>query len=430
MIDLDSATATVAGRFGVIEFFPSDDPIGKALAAYGEWAQAEIDLLSSFVGLGSCVIDIGANVGTHTVALARLVGPTGRVVAFEPQRPVFEILGRNVERNGLSNVTLHNAGVGRALGKMKIPEIDYRAHVNVGAVALVEDLSAVEGDAVSILPIDSLDMPSCHLVKLDAEGMEAEVLAGMADTIARTRPVLFVECNTVSDGIGVLGAVEWSRYQFYLVATSAFNPDNYLKNSSNFFGVARETNLLCVPEELVGITPGPSRARSITPIASGDDLATALLMAPRYGDVTEHDRDPAWLREQLSRAQQELSQKTVLVAQLEERCSTFKQLEGAVADLQNELASERAERAHTAEELEAASLAITRLEFRAASVSKQLEKAEYEARTVSDRLHAAEQTVTAREAQAVALAAEVAALRASTSWRLTRPLRWLRGGRQ
>lgn len=73
-----------------------DDPIGRALAAYGQWAHAEINLLLAFVGLDSTVVDIGANVGTHSLAFGRRVGPHGAVHAFELQRQVFALLERNM----------------------------------------------------------------------------------------------------------------------------------------------------------------------------------------------------------------------------------------------------------------------------------------------------------------------------------------------
>lgn len=374
--------AVVDARHGRMSYFAGDDPIGKSLAMYGEWAEAELELLRSFIGLGSAVVDVGANVGTHTLAFSRRVGTRGSVRAFEPQRAVFDVLERNLTANGCANVVAVRAGVGRAAGEMFVPAIDYRGQVNVGGLALVGTDAAAHGmERTPIVALDDLALEVCHLAKVDTEGMEQDVLAGMAGTIRRLRPVIYLECDTVDAGVAVLSAIEWPGYRFFLVRTAAYHPSNHKGNADNFFGVARESSLLCMPDEARDLVPRSGPGAEVLPVANLQRLAEGLLATPRYGDATLYDRDAAKLRLELE----------------------------AVREAIREAAEARG-----------------RLEFRAASLARQLEQAEERlaaaatelaaARTMAEKLREAQAALADRDRQ-------IAALRASTSWRVTAPLR-------
>ena len=83
----------------------NDAYIGRSLDVYGEYSEGEIDLFRQLLRPGDVAIDVGANIGALTVAMARLVQPGGAIVAFEPQRAIFDILCDNLRLNGLANVT-------------------------------------------------------------------------------------------------------------------------------------------------------------------------------------------------------------------------------------------------------------------------------------------------------------------------------------
>lgn len=399
-IDMSKLTM-VDTRYGRLFSFPEDDPIGKSLVAYGEWAEAEIRLLSTFVGLGSAVIDIGANVGTHTLAFSRRVGPHGSVRAFEPQRPVFEALERALADNGCSNVIALHAGVGRTAGEMLVPSTDYLGHVNIGGIKLLEldgatAISDRDAQRTAIVALDDIDLASCHLVKVDAEGMEQDVLAGMVDTVRRLRPVVYLECLTVDSGAAILGAMVWPNYCFFIARTAAYNPKNYRGNSDNFFGVARESSLLCVPMEAAHLVPNTESCFEILPVANLQTLAEALLPTPRYGDATSYDRDPVQLRDELSKTREAAE-------------ARVREVENRALDLEADVA---------------------RLKFRADSLSVQLRRAEESPYSRIAPTRAATLPAFRGPDDAAALLAirerEIAALRSSTSWRITAPLRRLK----
>lgn len=107
-------------RHGLMVFNRHDQFIGKALKVYGEYSEGEYDVFSQVVKPGDTVIEAGANLGAHTLGLAQLAGPNGRVYAFEPQRLMFQTLLGNAALNSLTNIygfqkALSN-GTGQAAG--------------------------------------------------------------------------------------------------------------------------------------------------------------------------------------------------------------------------------------------------------------------------------------------------------------------------
>ena len=151
------------------------------------------------------MIDVGANVGVHSLAFARRGRLGAAIIAFEPQGPVCGLLAANMAANGCANVKAIRAGVGAKAGVMRTPDVDYGARANLGAVALLPE-GAPGGQPVPVVTIDGLGLAACDLIKVDAEGMGADVVAGAAETIRRLRPILAVECNSVAEGAQVFQA--------------------------------------------------------------------------------------------------------------------------------------------------------------------------------------------------------------------------------
>jgi FkbM family methyltransferase len=148
------------------------------------------------------VLDVGANLGTHTLGLARYVGG-GAVHAFEPQRIICNMLAGSVALNGLLNVHCHNVAIGAAEALIEVPQFDYDAPLNFGSIEFGaeqrEPLDQPRGrdrervERVQQRTIDSYDFDNVELIKLDVEGMEQSAIEGAGATIDRCRPVLYVE---------------------------------------------------------------------------------------------------------------------------------------------------------------------------------------------------------------------------------------------
>lgn len=272
-------------RYGEMECLSSDSVVSRSLMRYGEWAQLELDLLGALVRPGMAVLDVGAFLGTHTLALAAMVGPQGLVHSFEPRASIREVLRRNVERNGLGQVTVHACALGANSARLDIPAIDLDSETNFGGLALEGSNtgSTAAAETIDIRRLDDLNLGRVDFAKIDAEGMEADVLEGAAHTLANYRPVFFAECNDLERGSRTLAGCLSRGYQVFGLLSPAYNPENLRGDPDNIFGDAAEASLLAVPLEKTQLLSGhPELARQLAPITTLDDLALLLMHKAQY----------------------------------------------------------------------------------------------------------------------------------------------------
>ena len=233
-------------RHGLFAYNVNDLFIGKSLDEYGEWSEGELSLLFQVLRPGAIVVDVGANIGTHTVAFAKHVTMSGGVVAFEPQRLQFQLLCANVALNALVNVKCVNAAASDRRGEVLIPAIDPTQAANFGGI---KSDGHAEGERTETMRIDDLKMGQCNLIKIDVEGHEPKVLAGARKTITTLRPVLFVENNSQRGSRAVLTAIADLQYNCWWHIEDNYNRHNYFGKPERLFGEYREANVLCFPKE-------------------------------------------------------------------------------------------------------------------------------------------------------------------------------------
>ena len=236
-----------ACRDGLMLFNRNDIYIGASLRKYGEFSGDETELFRTIVSPGMAVLDIGANIGVHTVALSALVGSAGAVHAFEPQRLIFQTLCANLALNGRSNVFTHHAAVGAAEGRLLVPSLDPDGSHNYGGLSLA---GAQQGEAVPMLSIDGLGLDVCHLIKIDVEGMETEALQGAAVTIARLRPMLYVENDREARSAELIDLIQSYGYRLYWHLPRLYRSNNFRADPENIFGNTISVNMLCLPVEM------------------------------------------------------------------------------------------------------------------------------------------------------------------------------------
>jgi FkbM family methyltransferase len=223
-------------------FLDNDIYMGRMLAEFGEYSESEIDLLGQIVRPGDVVIDAGANIGCLTIPLAKKVGPSGTILAFEPQRFLYYMLCGNIAMNALKQAHAFHKALGAVEGVVSVPDLDYTAEQNFGGMSLRERW---DGYPVPIVTIDSMfdQLPALRLLKADVEGMETEILTGARETIAKHRPFLYVENERPDNSERLLGIMRDMEYRLYDHTTP------YLPEGNGLFGCAAG-NVLGVPKEL------------------------------------------------------------------------------------------------------------------------------------------------------------------------------------
>ncbi|HYE52388.1 MAG TPA: FkbM family methyltransferase [Azospirillaceae bacterium] len=251
----------VEGRYGRIRFLASDTVIGRCLAAYGEWSEGEMELCRAVLRPGDVVVEAGSNIGAHTSALAKAVGPDGTVHAFEPQRVLYELMADNVGRNAPGNVILHHAAVGAAPGTLVVPAVDYAGPLNFGGVAMGR---SGDGDSVPVTTVDDLGLDRLRLLKADVEGMELEILLGASGTISRCRPLIYVENDRRDRSPELIGTIQRLGYRLWWHLPFLYNPANHLGNATNLFERVISINMLCVPAEKDCVVVGLREIQSPT----------------------------------------------------------------------------------------------------------------------------------------------------------------------
>ena len=155
-------------------------------------SEPEYDRLDDWVRPGDWVIDVGANVGHYAVRLSKLVGPAGRVMAFEPVPETFEILAALISAAAGRNVSLFNVAASAESGVAGISLPRFTSGLTNYYMA---NLTPEGGEFnVMTLRLDVLMPPKrVSLVKIDVEGHELQALEGMHTLLRRDRPRLIVE---------------------------------------------------------------------------------------------------------------------------------------------------------------------------------------------------------------------------------------------
>jgi FkbM family methyltransferase len=139
-----------------------------------------LGLILPHIKKGDWVVDGGAFIGDHTIAYLKAVGPEGKVYAFEPNPAAYSCLYHNCP-----DAVTFNAGLSD-----REYFAEYKFNPNAGASHVGRD----EGNT-HLFTLDSLNLRRCDFLKLDIEGCEHEALLGARETIARCRPVMWIEVN-------------------------------------------------------------------------------------------------------------------------------------------------------------------------------------------------------------------------------------------
>ena len=180
---------------GLTLWYDSDRPSNtiRGLAA-GGYEQSIADLFATVLQPGMAVLDVGAHIGYFSLVAARHVGLTGRVWSFEPDPANRASLERNVATNRMTNqISVVPVAVASAVGESSL----YRVAGDTGSSTLYPSKETA-GERIAVITTsldvwaDSEGWPSIDLVKMDAEGAEGVVLAGMTELMMRNPNIVVV----------------------------------------------------------------------------------------------------------------------------------------------------------------------------------------------------------------------------------------------
>jgi len=222
MLRLPIFAGTLGGRW----WLPASR--GKILRILlGTYEREQTELFRRWIRPGATVLDVGAHVGYYTLLSARLAGPGGRVIAFEPNPRNWDFLRRHVAINGLDTVEVEQAAASSAAGTARF---DFGTGSGTGRLA---DGGALEVRTVRLDDFCRERSLRPTAIKIDVEGAELEVLRGAEEMVRTARPVIFRSTH----GARVHGAcLEWLRERQYRL--------------SPILGESVETTseVLCVPD--------------------------------------------------------------------------------------------------------------------------------------------------------------------------------------
>lgn len=276
-------TRLVDARRGKFRVPALDRYVGPCLDLYGEFSEDEIALFETFVEPGTVVLDIGANIGAHTVALAQLVGAGGTVIAAEPQEALYDLLEANVEVNGLdARCRLLRLALGARRGRCLMPPVNYEVEGSFGSMSLLDLKPQPDWPSCAVETVDQLlrDFDRSSFWKLDVEGMERGVMRGGEGRIARDRPVIYFENDRRAESSKTLEVILGYGYRcFWHFPRLVRGPDSFRVPDARNGELEAITsqNVLALPREIWDVDL-PYEIKD--PSSWWEDLRAAQAQAP------------------------------------------------------------------------------------------------------------------------------------------------------
>jgi len=170
-------------------FLDSEDSL--RLSVYGQFEAFETEVIKKEIKEGDVVLDIGANIGYYTLIFAKLVGPKGKVFAFEPDPENFALLNKNIKINEYKNVVLINKAVSNETGEIKLylneynkanhqiyPSKNHRKSILIQTTRLDDFFKDYKG--------------KIDFVKIDIEGAEYLAIQGMSNLLNKNKNIKII----------------------------------------------------------------------------------------------------------------------------------------------------------------------------------------------------------------------------------------------
>jgi len=210
-------------KWGIRMYLPAEwRGLPKLIFAFREYYEPELFCLGELLSPGKTFVDVGANVGIYTLAASRVVGETGRVIAFEPSIQSLPALGRNIALNHLTNVALFPVALSHVTGVAKLYHGPNPSLNSLGKeTAWSEDAEEISTERLDGI-VERAGIDHVDVIKVDVQGAEELVLRGARKLLASMRPTIIFEIfpeGTVPLRLGPYGAWEFLAtlgYEFFV----------------------------------------------------------------------------------------------------------------------------------------------------------------------------------------------------------------------
>ncbi len=176
-------SAFARARYGLLQYLPDEPVEGVSIGVYGEYREAQLDFLSRLVSPGSTVMEVMPGIGAHTIAVSRMIGPAGTLLAVEPRKIVHRILRQNLATNGAPNTTLLYRGLG---------EPAFPGAANAKALLDATVTGRVPETDGAVDTIDGLRLARLNFLKINEGADVGAIFAGAAASLWQFRPLLYI----------------------------------------------------------------------------------------------------------------------------------------------------------------------------------------------------------------------------------------------
>lgn len=186
----------VLGHSISIEVHAEKELVSEIIRREGAYSRNDVEMMGRILKSGDVFVDAGANIGWHTVIGAKIVGPTGRVLAFEPEPRNAALLRKNVAHNALTNVEVIEEALTEKPGVMKLHLAEGNWGDHILGLETESRRSTVDVTCTTIddsLAKRGIDASRLRLIKFDIQGSEVDALKGMKQTLSRHRMPIILE---------------------------------------------------------------------------------------------------------------------------------------------------------------------------------------------------------------------------------------------
>lgn len=198
---------TYITKYGKITMYANDIVIGSSFKMGNYWDESTLLSLQEYINPDKNILEIGAHVGTSSIVYASFLNNGKSIFAYEPQKPIYNLLVQNINDNGLQEkIVPNNVGVFcyTGLGIMDAVDLEFGGIVekryneermfgcNFGGIGL-----GTNGEVIELITIDDMKLDNIGFIHCDAQGAENFIFSRGIDTITKYRPGILYENNEI-----------------------------------------------------------------------------------------------------------------------------------------------------------------------------------------------------------------------------------------